>query len=110
MDANADLQFRSLIGPADRVQYRDRGWSGTILARVPDLTAKDYFANIIPGTTMAVSCVQGTVAGNIVTIACPQLQITGNVDLSEEGGECMMSLPVTALPNAGNDEIIFTTT
>lgn len=110
MDANADLQFRSLIGPADRVQYRDRSWSGTILARVPDLTAKDYFANVRPGTQMAASCVHGTVAGNIVTIATPKLEITGNVDLSEEGGECMMTLPVTALPTNGNDEITFTTT
>lgn len=110
MDANADLQFRSLIGPADRVQYRDRSWSGQIVARVPDLTAKDYFVNIRPGTTMACSCVHGTVAGNIVTITAPALQITGNLELSEEGGETMMTMPVTALPVSGNDEIVFTTT
>jgi hypothetical protein len=110
MDANADLQYRSLIGPTDRVQYRQRGWAGTIVIRVPDLTAKDYFANIRPGTTMAATAVHGTTAGNIVTVTCPALQITGNADLSEEGGEAMVSLPVTALPVNGNDEIVFTTT
>jgi hypothetical protein len=110
MDANADLQYRSLIGPADRVQYRDRSWSGQIVLRVPDLTVKDYFANIRPGTTMAAQCIHGTVAGNIVKIDAPALQVTGNVDLSEEGGEVMATLPVTALPVAGNDEVVFTTT
>ena len=110
MDANADLQFRSLIGPADRVQYRDRAWGGQIVVRVPDLTAKDYFANIKPGTIMAATCTHGTVAGNIVKIDAPAIQITGNVDLSEEGGELMATLPVTALPVNGNDEVVFTTT
>lgn len=110
MDTNADLQFRSLIGPTDRVQYRDRSWSGTVVIRVPDLTAKDYFANIRPGTVMAASCIQGVTPGNIVKIDAPSLQITGNVDLSEEGGEVMATLPVTALPVTGNDEVVFTTT
>lgn len=109
MNANVDLQYRSLIGPQDVVQARNRAWRGTIVGRVPDLTAKDYFAKIRPGTTMVASAVHGTVAGNIVTIGCPKLQITGNVELAEEGGEVMMTVPVTALPNAGNDEIVFTT-
>jgi hypothetical protein len=109
MDTNADLQFRSLIGPVDRVQYRDRSWSGEIVIRVPDLATKDYFAKIIPGTTMAASLTHGTAAGNIVKIDAPALQITGNVDLSEEGGEIMATLPVTALPVSGNDEVVFTT-
>jgi hypothetical protein len=112
MDTNADLQFRSLIGPQDRIQYRQRGWAGSIVGRLPDVTAKDYFAKIRPGTTMAATCVHGVGAGNIVTISAPALQITGNVELSEEGGEVMITLPVTALPVGanGNDELVFTTT
>lgn len=109
MSGNVDLAFRSLIGQSDRVNYRDRRFAGSIVAEVPDLTAKDYFANIRPGTTMAVSCVHGTVVGNIVTIACPKLQISGNVELSEEQGKLMMTMPVTALPTSGNDEISFVT-
>lgn len=110
MNSNSDLQYRSLIGPQDVVQMRNRAWRGTIVGRTPDLTAKDYFGKIRPGTTMVATAVQGTVAGNIVTVNAPKLQISGNVELSEEGGELMITLPVTALPNAGNDEIVFTTT
>lgn len=110
MAMNADLQYRSLIGPQDRVIYRDRSMSGEIVIELPDLTAKDYFSKIRPGTTMASSFVHGAVAGNIVTVTHPKLQITGNVTLSEEQGAVMATLPVTALPDTGNDEVRFVTT
>lgn len=110
MNANVDLQFRSLIGPQDRVIYRDRSWNGSIVIELPDLTTKDYFAKVRPGTTMASSLVHGVTAGNIVTITHPALQITGNVELSEEQGVIMATLPVTALPVTGNDEVVFEAT
>ncbi|MBA2718522.1 MAG: hypothetical protein H0U52_04635 [Chloroflexi bacterium] len=108
MSNGADLQFRSLIGPADRVIMRERPFSGTIVIRVPDLTAKDYFSKIRPGTTMAAQAIHGNVAGNIVQIDTPKLQITGNVTIEEEAGEAMATIPVTALPVTGNDEIVLT--
>lgn len=110
MNSNSDLQFRSLIGPQDRVMMRERNWNGQIVGELPNLASKDYFAKVRPGTTMASSLVHGTVAGNIVTIAHPKLQITGNIEISEEQGIVMFTMPVTALPNAGNDEVVFTAT
>lgn len=108
MDANVDLQFRSLINPIDRVNYAERSWSGEIVIEVPDLLTKDYFSNIRPGTTSSARVVHGTAPGNIVSIDCPKLQITGNVALSEEQGKVMATFPVTALPVNGNDEVVFT--
>lgn len=110
MNANVDLQFRSLIGPQDRVLYRDRNLNGQIVIELPDLATKNYFEKIRPGTTMVSELVHGTVAGNIVTIQHPRLQITGNVELSEEQGVAMAAIPVTALPVAGNDEVRFIAT
>jgi hypothetical protein len=110
MNANVDLQFRSLIGPQDRVLYRERNWNGQIVVELPNLATKDYFSKIRPGTTMASALTHGTVAGNIVAISHPKLQITGNVELSEEQGAVMATFPVTALPNAGNDEVSFVAT
>lgn len=108
MNANADNQFRSLIGPQDRIAFRNRDWNGTIVVQVPDLTAKDYFSKIRAGTTGVGQAVHGSTAGNIVQVDTPALQVTGNVELSEEGGKLMASFPVTALPVTGNDEIVFT--
>jgi hypothetical protein len=109
MNANVDLQFRSLIGPQDRVNARNRSWSGTVLIEIPDLAVKDYFANVRPGTILPATAIQGVATGNIVQIDA-RLQISGNVELSEDGGKAMASLPVTAVPSsAGNDEVIFTT-
>lgn len=108
MAANVDRQLRSLIGPADRINMRGRGWTGEAVIECPDLTAKNYFSQIRPGTTMPATCVQGTAAGNIVQIDTPRLQIS-NAALSEEQGKVMATLSLTALPNTGNDEILFTT-
>lgn len=110
MNANVDLQFRSLIGPTDRVLYRERNWNGQIVAEVPNLSAKNYFSLIRPGTTMVSQVVHGTAAGNIVQIDHPALQISGNVEFSEEQGVVMMTMPVTALPVSGNDEVTFVAT
>lgn len=108
MAATVDLQFRSLIGPQDFMAYRDRAWAGTIVIEVPDLATKDYFSKIRPGDQMASELVHGKVEGNIVTIAHPALQVSGNVTLSEEQGYTMATIPVTALPVDGNDEIVIT--
>lgn len=110
MNANADLQYRSLIGPPDKIMYRNRNWNGQIVIELPDLATKNYFTQIRPGTTMASSLAQGNIAGNIVTITHPALQITGNVELSEEQGCVMATMPVTALPVVGNDEVKFVAT
>jgi hypothetical protein len=107
LDSNNDLVFRSLIGPQDRMIWRNRSWGGRILGELPDLSSKDYFAKVRPGTTMALSLIHGTTAGNIVSIAAPKVQIVG-VDTPEEDGQVMLSLDVILLPNAGNDEIAFT--
>jgi hypothetical protein len=108
MNSNSDNQYRSLINIADRINYRNRDWNGTLLIQIPDLTTKDYFLGIRSGATAVAQAVHGTVAGNIVQVDCPALQITGDVEISEEAGNCMASFPVTALPVTGNDEIVFT--
>lgn len=108
MNSNADMQLRSLIGPQDFIAYRNDNWNGTIVCELPGIASHNYFTLIRPGTTMVMQCVHGTVAANIVQIDAPKVQISGNVSLSEEQGKVMMTMPVTFLPNAGNDEVVFT--
>jgi hypothetical protein len=108
LDSNNDLAFRSLIGPQDRVTWRNRAWGGRILGELPNLATKNYFGNVRTGATMPLSLIHGNVAGNIVQIAAPKLQIVG-IDTPEEDGILMLALDVILQPSAGNDEIVFTT-
>jgi len=106
MNSGSALEFRSLIGPVDRVLYRNRAWAGEVVMEVPDLTAKDYFANVLSRTTIAGVITHGTVAGNIVAITMPRLEL-GSPTFSNEQGALMASFPLKALPStAGNDEIV----
>lgn len=111
MSDNATLQLRSLINPQDRVIYSGRSWSGELVLAVGDLTVTNGnpFAGIREGTVRAAQVVHGVTPGNIVQVDMPRLQVTGNVAISEEQGKVMATLPVTALPVTGNDEIVFTT-
>lgn len=108
LNSNAELALRSLIGPQDYINYRNDAWGGTIVGELPSLASKNYFTNIRPGTTMPMALVHGVTAGNIVQIDAPKVQISGNVELSNEDGKVMFSMPVSLIPNAGNDEIVFT--
>jgi len=105
---NAQREYRSLINPQDRVIYSGRAWRGEMVIEVGDLSVKNYFTGIREGTTRAAQVVQGMASGNIVQIDMPKLQVTGNVSLSNEQGKTMATIPVTALPNLGNDEVVFT--
>jgi hypothetical protein len=105
MDSGASLEYRSLIGPADRVLYRQRAWTGEVVMELPDLTAKNYFTNVLARSTAAMTVTHGTAAGSIVAISAPRLEL-GAPTLSNEQGVLMASFPVRALPStAGNDEI-----
>lgn len=107
LNSNAELALRSLIGPQDYIAYRNDAWGGTIVGELPNLATKNYFSNIRTGARMTMALQHGQAAGNTFQVSAPAVQITGNVSFSEEDGKVMMSLPVSLLPVAGNDEITF---
>ena len=90
----------------------DRNIGGTIIFKAPDLDVKDWFAKVEShsGTsTVALSVVHGTTAGNIITIAAPKLQLLG-VTEQDQNGEVFYSVPFNALLTSGDDEISITLT
>lgn len=111
MTDGATLQLRSLINPQDRITYSARNWTGELVIEIGDISVvgANPFVGIREGMTRAAQIVQGTIPGNIVQCDMPKLQVTGNVALSEEQGKVMGTFPVSALPAAGNDEVVFTT-
>lgn len=113
LDLGVSVVHRNLAG-YDGVNIVDRAPTGTVVFDAPTLATKDYFAAIESHNKApvegAIQVVHGTVAGNIVTINCPQSQLT---DLSEQESDGIRSFSSPFIPiptDAGNDEmsIVFT--
>lgn len=106
INAGVALEPRSLIGPSDRVLFRNREITGEAVIELPDLTSKNYFTNVANRTTQVLQLIHGTVVGNIVQLDAPRAEI-GLPAFSEEQGIVMMTLPLRLLPStgAGNDEL-----
>lgn len=102
------IEQRSLINPPDTTKVADRLMSGEIVFEVPTLAEKDYWANVYDRGTVALAVTHGLVAGNIIELAAPKVEL-GAPTFSEEQGMLMATMPLSFLPNAGNDELIITT-
>ena len=69
------------------------------------VAVKDWTAAIKAGTLAAIAFTHGLVAGNIMTIACPKVQIL-DFSLDESDGITMVTAKLDIQPNAGNDEFV----
>lgn len=101
-----DAQYRELVG-GESVEIVDRAPAGTIGIEAPPLGTKDFFAAAKDVTLGALQLVHGVGAGNIVQIDAPKVQI-GSPSYRESQGIAMLDLPVSLVPDAGDDEIKIT--
>ncbi|MDQ7002659.1 MAG: hypothetical protein Q9N02_08265 [Ghiorsea sp.] len=102
-----DLQYRNLINSGGEVQIVGRDITGTVVVEEPAVATFDYWNAAIKGAKGAMSITHGTVAGNIVQMTAPNVQI-GKISLSENNGVSFVSIPVKCLPKLGNDDITLT--
>lgn len=97
-----------------RVEITDRQITGTIAIEAPDIAVLDLFTPAVgaagggPITTGTLALTHGTVAGNIINITAPKVQIV-EPTYAEESGIAMLELGVRLLPDVGDDEIKITT-
>jgi hypothetical protein len=109
INVGASIEPRSLVGPSDKAAFRNREMTFEAVVELPDLSAKNYYTNMVARTTQALSIAHGTAAGNIVTVAAARAEI-GLITLSEEQGQVMATIPGRLIPSsAGNDEMTITT-
>jgi hypothetical protein len=102
------IEPRSLVGPSDKVMWRNRVMTGEALIEFPDLTTKNYYTNLLNRTTQTLAVTHGTVVANIVELAAPRAEI-GLITTPEEQGQLMAAIPLRFLPSAaGNDELTLT--
>lgn len=104
--ANA-ITYRSLPGGTENVQLTDRKPTGSISIEATTVAQKDWWTTIRNATTGALQLVHGTVAGNIVQVDAPKVQIN-SPKYANKDGIVMLSASLALVPNAGNDEITLT--
>ena len=105
--ANETL-YRELVGCTKEVIITTRAAEGEMKIEAPTIAQYDFFTAALASTTGAVTLMQGTTAGNRVTIVLPSISLA-NPAYEDEDGIQMLGLPYVAIPTTiGNDEISLT--
>lgn len=107
IDLGNAVEPRFLIG-AESMEVTDRQTTGTAVVEAKPLATVDWFAIATARTRGALALQQGTVAGNIVEIAAPAVEI-GRPTQGQTQRIVNYSLPLMFVPSAGDDEITITT-
>lgn len=102
-----DVQYRNLINQAGNVQIVNRNITGTVVVEEPAVATFDYWNAAINGSKGTMNITHGKVAGNIVSITAPNVQI-GKITLSDNNGVSFVSAPLKVLPSLGNDDVTLT--
>ena len=103
VDLGNTVNPRFLIG-GESVMIADRKSKGSAVVEGRSLATVDWFAKALARTRGALSLIHGTVAGNIVEIAAPAVEI-GRPTQGQTDGIVNYTLPLDLCPSAGLDEL-----
>ncbi|WP_288959556.1 phage tail tube protein [uncultured Sulfitobacter sp.] len=106
VDLGNTLTPRFLIGD-ELIKITDRSTTGTTVVEARHLAQIDWFAKAHSRERGALSFAHGTVAGNIVEVSAPAVEI-GKPTQGETDGIVNYSLPLSFCPIAGMDELKIT--
>lgn len=106
LNMSNDVQYVPLIG-TESVKLLDRKPAGTLVFEAPTIAAKDFFTLVSNNTQGAMVLSHGPKSGHKVKLECPSV-LLGNPSYQESNGTEMLSVPFTASPVNGNDEILLT--
>lgn len=110
LDFNNEVIYRELVGGTKEVLITDRRPAGTVVVEAVALSGHNFFTDYTGTSTGTNTWLHGTVAGNKVTVSCPQTDL-GQPTYEESDGVTMLSLPFYATPTASaNNEfqLVFT--
>lgn len=108
IDMGNQVVYRGLIGGAEFVRLTDRKATGSVLMEAVKVADKDWWTSIRNVVSAPLSLVHGLVAGNIVEVAAPNVQIH-TPDYQEQDGILMLGAKLAFTPGAtGNDEVKIT--
>lgn len=103
LDLGNNVELRNLIGE-DSIQITDRQSTGTAVVEAKSIATKDWFGIALAHTRGVLAAVHGTVAGNIIEINAPKVQI-GRPTYGQTQGITNLSLPLMLTSDAGDDEL-----
>lgn len=103
IDLGNTVTPRFLIGE-ESMRITDRNSSGTAVVVGTTIADVDWFAIAQARTRDALALVHGTVAGNIVEVNAPEVEI-GRPTQGQTNGIVNYSLPLILTPDAGRDEL-----
>lgn len=106
IDLGNTLTPRFLIGD-EAIRVTDRGTTGTAVVQASSMADIDWFAISRARTRGALSIAHGTVAGNIVDVAAPAVEVD-EPSQSQTDKVVEYSLPLEICPSAGLDELTIT--
>ena len=102
-----ELNYRNLIGSRG-AQIADRAVTGSVQLEASTVATKDWSSSVVNAAAAALQVQVGTAAFNIFQIDAPKVRLF-EPTLSEEDGISMLNLSLEFMPNAGNDEVKFST-
>lgn len=108
LDLGNKCEPRLLIG-SESIEITDRQSTGTVVVEATTIATKDWFGIAKARTRGALAAVHGIVAGNIVTIGAPAVEI-GRPTYGNTQGIANYSLPLDLCPSSGDDEFAITFT
>ena len=104
IDMGNQVDYRNYIGSED-VTFTNRTPKGSATFEYDPIATKDWWTIIKNGTLNPLQMIHGTVAGNIIQIDAPKVQIS-DPQLSDDNGLAMLGVNLALQPNLGNDEIL----
>jgi hypothetical protein len=108
MKLGNQVETRELVGEAPQVLITDRQSTGSIEIEATTVAAHDWFTAVKNATLNSLSVTHGLTAGNIVTLAAPQVQLL-NPKFSDVQNIIHTTFDARFLPgSAGGNEISIT--
>lgn len=107
-DLGNAINHRDRVNSAE-VNFSDRKMSGSVTIEEPPIATKNFYAIAKAATLDALQLIHGTVAGNIVQIDMPKVQIK-SPGQSDDTGDVMLAMNLTPTPDAGDDDVTITFT
>ncbi|MGX7006209.1 phage tail tube protein [Caballeronia sp. KNU42] len=106
LDVANQLVYRNLVG-GKGAELTDRKATGSATFELGTVQSKDWWAAVVKAELAALSITHGTIAGNIVQIDSPSVQLS-EPQYSDQDGIVQMQTALSLIPRVGNDELLIT--